>query len=164
LSSLARLGFLLIAVQALLGSGRSLIAILQEVRVLGVEEPSSYFFYTGIAWLAFSFTPPAVLLLLRVRLAAFLFPPDPPESAPPSPAAILTTGTAILGLYLGAIGLSGVLGSGLMGFLTISRNETFALGWFGRVGESLFLAALGVSLFVYSRPLIGWLGSRWRAA
>jgi hypothetical protein len=164
LRSLARLGFLLIAVHTLLRSGQSLVAVLAEAQQLGVEEPGSYLLYTSAAWLTFSFTPPVLLLLFSARLAAFLFPADPPGSAPPSPEAILTAGVAILGLYLVAVSLSGAVGSGLMGVITLTRNEGSALEWFSRAGGSLLGVAFGIVFFFYAGPLVHWLSSRWRAA
>ncbi len=162
--SLARLGFVLLAVHGLLASGRSLVEILADARAFGVDEPHAYLAQALGTWVALGFAPPVALLVLSGRLASLVFGRDRSEPEAPSPEAVLTAGTAVTGLYCGVAGFAGLLAACLFAALTFSRDEARAAEWLASATSSLIFALLGAGLFFFARPLVRWLSSRWRAA
>ena len=165
MNSLARLGFILVGLWALLSSFRGVAYTISIANVEGVSDSTAFLTIGGIAWLILSVGPAILTLAFNRQLADVVFPHTSEQTEHASPEALLTAGVSVLGLYLIVSGASDFISAILssMAVSSFSSSEFFASRTISQVISPLFEVAAGLILLFFAPLIVRTLSFRCRA-
>ncbi len=153
---LARLGFILLGVYGTLASLRGVSYFIRTAAVTPPADSGQTLSALIITASLFDLAPPILLIWFSKRLADFAFPFDQEASLDVGASSLVSAGVSVLGVYVAAIGVSGLVGAAVAAGTSVRflENPAFREGLFSGLGESVALVLIGLGLFVYGPRLV----------
>jgi len=156
MNSLARLGFILLGVYGTLASLRGVSHFIRTATATPPADSDQAIFVLIITACLFDVAPPALLIWFNKCLAHLVFPGDLEASPDLSASSLVSAGVSVLGVYVAAIGMAGLVGAAFAAGTSVRflENPAFRERLFSGLGESVMLALIGLCLFFYGSRLV----------